>query len=310
MGYIVGIGAANIDICGRSAGPIRMGESNPGFTGVSCGGVTRNVLEILSRLGSSVHLITAMGDDVYGDKLRQSCRELSIDCSRSILIEGGTSSNYMAILDDEGEVLVAVANLQILKELGEEKLLPHRDFVRGADAIVCDPSLSAEGLSYVINHLSGDVPVFCDPVSTKLSAKLLPHIGGCHTLKPNRMELSAMSGIPADSIDNIRRGCDLLLSKGVQRVVVSLGEEGCCAAYSDGRFIKRALRPVREVSNAAGAGDSLMAGLLYSASCGFSEEESLDYAMACGIAAVMSESTINPNLSDAYIRKILEDHRL
>ena len=48
--YIVGIGAANVDIHGRSNRPLNMKDSNPGRMHVSCGGVTRNILENISRL--------------------------------------------------------------------------------------------------------------------------------------------------------------------------------------------------------------------------------------------------------------------
>lgn len=49
--YAVGIGAANVDICGRSKNPIIMADSNPGAMSISLGGVTRNICENLARLG-------------------------------------------------------------------------------------------------------------------------------------------------------------------------------------------------------------------------------------------------------------------
>ena len=51
--YAVGIGAANVDICGRSKNPIIMADSNPGAMSISLGGVTRNICENLARLGGS-----------------------------------------------------------------------------------------------------------------------------------------------------------------------------------------------------------------------------------------------------------------
>ena len=49
--YVLGIGAANIDVHGKSRVPIVMRDSNPGHLRTSAGGVTRNVLENLARLG-------------------------------------------------------------------------------------------------------------------------------------------------------------------------------------------------------------------------------------------------------------------
>lgn len=71
--YVLGVGAANVDIHGRSKKPIVMHDSNPGHMNTSAGGVTRNVCENLSRLGVSVKLISAVGTDVYADQIRREC---------------------------------------------------------------------------------------------------------------------------------------------------------------------------------------------------------------------------------------------
>ena len=49
--YIVGIGAANVDVHGRSKKAINLHDSNPGHMNTSAGGVTRNVSENFARLG-------------------------------------------------------------------------------------------------------------------------------------------------------------------------------------------------------------------------------------------------------------------
>ena len=65
--YVLGIGAANIDVHGKSRVPIVMRDSNPGHLRTSAGGVTRNVLENLARLGVRTKLISAVGADLYGE---------------------------------------------------------------------------------------------------------------------------------------------------------------------------------------------------------------------------------------------------
>ena len=48
---MAGIGGANVDIHGQSLAPLIMRDSNPGRLHVSVGGVTRNILDNLTRLG-------------------------------------------------------------------------------------------------------------------------------------------------------------------------------------------------------------------------------------------------------------------
>ena len=67
--YIIGIGAANVDIHGTSRNAVNLHDSNPGFMKISTGGVTRNILENYARLGGNAKLLTVVGNDIYGDKI-------------------------------------------------------------------------------------------------------------------------------------------------------------------------------------------------------------------------------------------------
>ena len=85
--YIVGIGAANVDVHGRSKKAINLHDSNPGHMNTSAGGVTRNVSENFARLGGNVKLITAVGDDVYADKICAECTAAGIDISHILKVD-------------------------------------------------------------------------------------------------------------------------------------------------------------------------------------------------------------------------------
>lgn len=85
---IVGIGAANVDIMGESAARLVMEDSNPGTLSVSVGGVTRNVCENTARLGLPTRLITTVGEDMYGEKIRSWCRECGIATDSFITLPG------------------------------------------------------------------------------------------------------------------------------------------------------------------------------------------------------------------------------
>ena len=62
--YVLGIGAANVDVHGMSRAAIVMRDSNPGHLRTSAGGVTRNVMENLARLGVDARMVSAQGDDL------------------------------------------------------------------------------------------------------------------------------------------------------------------------------------------------------------------------------------------------------
>ena len=78
-GCIAVVGAANIDVGGRSFSPLVSGDSNPGVIRSSLGGVGRNIAHNLALLGVPVKLVTALGDDDGARRVRESCRALGID---------------------------------------------------------------------------------------------------------------------------------------------------------------------------------------------------------------------------------------
>jgi pseudouridine kinase len=70
------------------------------------------------------------------------------------------------------------------------------------------------------------------------------------------------------------------------------------------------LLPLEEVVNATGAGDAFMAMILYAKMNQFTVEKALEYACGAGMAAVMSEDTINRNISLELIEEILKERRV
>ena len=120
MGYIAGIGGANMDIHGRSERQLVMRDSNPGTLHMSLGGVCRNICENLVRLGETVRLITVVGEDVHGRSILEGCRAVGIDMSAAQVIPGERSSSYISIMDGDGDMLLAMSDMHIIKRLSAQ----------------------------------------------------------------------------------------------------------------------------------------------------------------------------------------------
>lgn len=309
-GYVIGVGAANADICGRSRRPIRLRDSNPGSMVSSAGGVTRNVCENLARLGVSTRLISALGDDVYAELIRRECAEADLDVSLCPVIPNHASSTYISILDDSGDMLAALSDMSVLRELPVSYLWEKAEIIRGARAVICDPCLPEPTLLALLEICKGYVPVCSDPVSTSYARVLAPHVGLLDTVKPNRMELETLSGVPVEDDVSLQNACEVLLKKGLRRVIVTLGKEGCFYMDTSGCTMFRRLRAVEQMANANGGGDAFTAGLLYADLSGLSLPDTLDFALAAGIAAVICPKTVNPDINPSLIHSILKEYRL
>lgn len=305
--YIVGVGAANADIHGRSRAAVNLMDSNPGTMRVSVGGVTRNILENAARLGLDARLVSAVGGDVFGRLILARSAAAGMDVSNVLVLPGAASSTYMTVLEPSGEMFVAVSDMSILAQLPEAYLAERAPLLHGAAAIACDPSLPEETILHLL-ALAGKTPVFVDPVSTAYARKLLPHVGRFHTVKPNRMELSILAEMDAGEDAALKPAIARLLEKGCRRVYVTLGPEGCCYGDDSGLFLRAKLRPIARMENATGAGDAFTAATIYGHVHALPPEETLNLALAAGSVAIRSAETVSPEMSIPLLREtILRD---
>ena len=308
--FTAGIGAANMDLHGRSRAALILHDSNPGFLHTSPGGVTRNILENLSRMGERTALFSAIGNDLYGREILASGEAVGMDMSHMLCCPDCGSSSYMALIDPEGDMFIGMSDMRILEHITPDWLEGQKDALRKADAIVCDPCLTPEALEWITSDALAGVPIFSDPVSTTYARRLAPFAGKLHCLKPNVLELSAMTGLEIRSDAEMELAADRLLASGTHRVVVSMGQRGCYWADRSGAKFHAALRPVSQMVDATGAGDAFMAGLLYAYLHRFPPERAARWALAAGIIAVTSAGTVSPGMSAELVNKILEENEL
>jgi 6-phosphofructokinase 2 len=124
-----------------------------------------------------------------------------------------------------------------------------------------------------------------------------------YLVKPNQRELAQLAGKEFLSKNEQEDfAMELINSKKAKLVVVSMGARGAFLASSEGIFYKSA--PSVKVKSTIGAGDSMVAGMVYAIQQGLSSEEILKWGVVCGVATTMTEGT---NLaSQENINKVLE----
>jgi 6-phosphofructokinase 2 len=77
--------------------------------------------------------------------------------------------------------------------------------------------------------------------------------------------------------------------QGAATAIVTAGKRGAIAVGANGAW--RALSPSIEVVSSVGAGDALLAGMLFRLEAGASMEESLRWGAAAGAAACLTQGT-------------------
>ena len=299
------VGGANMDIGGFPSIALVAGDSNPGKVRMTVGGVGRNIAENMTRMGLQVELITALGDDANGRAILHGCEQVGIDMKNACVLPGERSSSYVSIVDETGDMLMAMSDMHIIKRMDERFVDDHVEVLSNADLVVCDGNLSARTMERLTEVCLS--PLYLDPVSTAWAKEMAPFVGSFDTIKPNRFELGALSGKPVDTESEVIAACEVLLHKGVRRLFVSLGQKGMLYYGREGR-IRRVAKPYPDVVNATGAGDASMAGIVWASRQGMTADECVCVGMAAGMIAIASKDTISREMTPENIQRMVEDY--
>ncbi len=293
------VGGANVDIGGYAAGALVAGDSNPGKIRISLGGVGRNIAHNLRLLGLPVQLLTAYGGDLSGQRLERSCAQLGLDLSQALRLPGETTSTYLYLADQTGEMALAVSDMDICQRITPEYLADRLNVLKNARVVVADTNIPGESLQYLAANATA--PLFLDPVSTVKAKKLLPILDKIHTLKPNALEAALLSGAAVETEADAEKAVDILLEKGVQRVFLTMGAKGVLAADA-GQSVWLPNFPSVSVST-TGCGDSFMAALVWAWTQGLDLQDSARAGLAAGAITLESPETIHPDLCPALLKQ-------
>ena len=293
------VGGANTDIAGFTERALVERDSNPGHVRVSAGGVGRNIAENLARLGVPTHLVAAFGQGHDARALIEACQGAGVDVVE-VPAPGVPASRYLAILDDAGDLALAVNDMRATESLTPEALEAHAPLLRRAAAIVLDANLAAETL-VSIAHRFRDVPLVLDCVSVPKVSRARSILGSLWGVKANLAEARALSGDAAADPLEAARGC---VRAGADRAFVTAGADGVVwvAPEGEGTFVP----PRVDVVNATGAGDAFTAGLVYALLAGLGARNAVLFGSALSRLALTSEQTVSPEISEKRALETME----
>ena len=298
--FVVAVGGANIDICGAPQARLRRRDSNPGAVRTSPGGVARNVAENLARLGVDARLVSAVGRDSHGDLLLDQGRAAGIDMSHVQKLDGERTSTYVSILDEEGDMLMAINDMSIVDRIDVARLQEVSDLLKQASIVVCDTNLGEDALKWLV-ATSEPGSLVADTVSVAKAKRLRDCLHGIDLLKAGAEEASAICGSRCRTRRELDRAARWFHGEGVREVVITLGARG--AYFSDGfsAGIEPAVAGQGDIANATGAGDALLAGLVWGRLQGLPFADAVRAAQLAAGSTAAHPDTINPSIAEAML---------
>ncbi|MDQ3331761.1 MAG: 1-phosphofructokinase family hexose kinase [Planctomycetota bacterium] len=165
------------------------------------------------------------------------------------------------------------------------------DRSRDYRVIVLSGSLPPETPINFYRRLIDRLPTEARVIVDTSGAALRESIGsGVFLIKPNRRELSQLTGCLIDDEASLSAAaCELVRSGATQVVAASLGAEGVIVATADGARTIRC--PDVPIQSKVGAGDSMVGGIATALSRGETVWNAVRYGVASGTATVMTPGT-------------------
>jgi pseudouridine kinase len=285
------VGGANMDVKARSTRPVVGGTSNPGRVVRSPGGVGRNVAENLARLGTVTQLVAAVGDDPLGSELLAATDAAGVDVTLVRRVPGRTGT-YVAVLDADGELTVAVSDMAATEALSAADVHAAGEAIAAAGLVVLDGNLTRDALTAGWDlAVEAGVPVVIDPVSVPKAAAVADLLDGSRPLfavTPNLAELEVLGS------------AESLLDCDVQLVWVRAGVDGSTLVSRDGSTPLPA-RPA-EVVDVTGAGDAMLAAFCHGVLSGDDPVAAARLGHAAAALTVAVPETVHPDLREELLQ--------
>jgi len=256
-------------------------------TRLDVGGKGFNVSRMLAALGSeSVALGFAGGRT--GEALRDGLEALGI-ATDFVVVAGETRTNVSIVTHDHDHyVKVNEAGPTISADEQAALVARVRARVRSGDWWVLagslPPGVAPTIYAKLIRHIHSAGG------RTILDTSGVPLRAGCvarpFLVKPNALEISQLTGRPVTTIAEAFEAASAL--EGIEHIVISLGSAGALLVHDGHGWL--ATPPSIHERNPIGAGDSLVAGLVWGLSEG-DALEALRWGVACGAATASHDGT-------------------
>lgn len=284
---IIFFGGSNVDYIGKSVHKLVLHDSNIGGITISYGGVGRNVVENLARLGNDVTFITGVGDDIYGKHLILELEALGVIVYHPKMHCG--SSSYLAIHDVDGDMLVALCDSKAVESLSISYIKKHDTEIRKRDLLCMDANLSENTIANLF-HVYPDKKWAVEAVSTNKVVRYSKYLSSIYLFKGNVYE--ARTVVESDTED-IRINIEKILKAGVKNAVITNGSKDVWYGTPEGIF-SIPVKPINDIVNATGAGDAMFAGIIDKINMGASLTDAIKFGMDLSDLTLESEKSVSP----------------
>lgn len=233
MKKVVVFGSFNMDLSASVPRFISPGETIMGGRLVtSPGGKGSNQAFAAHRAGADVSFITRIGADTFGEAARKLYCDEGMSTEYMLVSETDNTSSAVILVEETSAQNMIVVNEGACAVFNEKDILIAEKAVSSGDLLLTQLETDLNAVSRVISaaHKNG-LTVILNPAP----AAVLPDetLAMVDIITPNETETGLLTGIFPKDFESCRLAAASLMSKGIKKVVITMGSRGAFAADAE-----------------------------------------------------------------------------
>ena len=311
MNKLVVLGSVNADHVLQVASFPRPGETLLGHSyAVIPGGKGANQAVAAARLGADIAFIACVGDDSFGRDIVNAFSQDNINVE-AVMVEAdkptGIAMIQVAATGENSICISAEANAC----LTPQRLVPHQHLIGNADTLLMQLETPLETIIAAANiaQQAGTRVVLNPAPAQPLTDELLALVD---LITPNETEAQLLTGIAVVDMVSAQQAADVLHSKGIAQVMITLGSQGvwlsqaAAGQQANGEQVKGFKVDALDTT---AAGDTFNGGLLAGLQAGLALAAAIRFAHAAAAISVtrVGAQTSIPTLAE--VQAFLADNQ-
>jgi len=295
---ILVIGASNLDIISVVDEMPSLHSSISAEVRTSYGGVARNIAENLARLGESVSLITAVGQDVFGKSLLEYTADSGVDVHACLECDNINTASYQAIINKQGKSINAFEDMRIFNLLTPDHIKNFAYLFSEAKMVFFDANINISTIRTILSlSRKFGIPVSADATSTILVKRLIQFVPKLFLVTANTKEASLLSEnqIVVEDRQSALLAARFFINRGTTISVIPMAEFGVCYATSETNGHIPAMRT--SILDSTGAGDALTASILFGLLNNLPLDDSIRLGVSAASLTLRHSGSVYPDLS-------------
>lgn len=297
---IVVIGSTNTDMVIKTRSFPLPGETLLGGEFfMNPGGKGANQAVAAVRLGGHVTFVAKIGNDLFGRQALEQFEKEGINTDYIMSDLDNASGVALITVDGSGENTIVVApgangNLTI------EDIKNSKDEIEKAQVILIQLEIPMETVVYAIKISSemGKKVILNPAPAQQFSDAVFKHI---FIFTPNETEAETYSGIKVNDKTTAEKAAEVLKSKGIKNIVITLGAKGAYVSTDEVSELFPA--PKVEAKDTTAAGDVFSGALAVAIAKGNTIVEAVKFSL---LAASLAVTKMGAQSSAPFYKDLLE----